>query len=413
MKLTLALLSAAATVAVAQPHVGHHHQHHHLKRDDVVTNVEVVPGPTIVAYVLDGEPISAEEVQEGIANGTLTYAKGSLEEVPVSPAAYTPAPSPPSPPAGPPQGPPQGKPPGPPKGPPPGIPHGPPGPPSGSPWDPSGNGADTPFPDGQLSCNTFPSQYGAVAVDWIGLDGWIGVQSPGSSSGGFGDINTATGGGCTEGAYCSYACPAGLQKSQWPSVQGSTGQSVGGLQCQGGKLHLTNPSLSNKLCIPGASEVTVQVKNNLGQQVAVCRTDYPGTEAQTVPVDAQPGSTEPLTCPNSETYYMWEGSHTSAQYYVNPAGVSVEDGCQWGSNANPWGNYAPLNLGVGYSNGAAWLSIFQNAPTTDVKLDFDVEIQGDGISGTCRYSNGQYCGGANYDDCSSSTGCTVSCSTIL
>jgi hypothetical protein len=110
---------------------------------------------------------------------------------------------------------------------------------------------------------------------------------------------------------------------------------------------------------------------------------------------------------------MWEGSHTSAQYYVNPAGVSVEDGCQWGSNANPWGNYAPLNLGVGYSNGAAWLSIFQNAPTTDVKLDFDVEIQGDGISGTCRYSNGQYCGGANYDDCSSSTGCTVSCSTIL
>ncbi len=152
----------------------------------------------------------------------------------------------------------------------------------------------------------------------------------------------------------------------------------------------------------------MQVKNELNAQVAVCRTDYPGTEAQTVPVDSQPGSTEPLTCPNSQTYYQWEGAHTSAQYYVNPMGVSVEEGCQWGSNANPWGNYAPLNLGVGYSNGAAWLSIFQNSPTTDAQLDFTVEIQGDGISGTCRYSNGQYCGGSNYNECSSTTGCTVS-----
>ena len=166
--------------------------------------------------------------------------------------------------------------------------------------------------------------------------------------------------------------------------------------------------MEKTLCGKGASGITVQVVNNMGDDVAVCRTDYPGTEAETVPLDAQPGSTNPLTCPDATSYYMWQGSHTSAQYYVNPKGVSVEDGCQWGSPANPWGNYAPLNLGVGWSNGAAWLSIFQNAPTTDAKLDFTVEIQGDGISGTCKYSNGQYCGGANYDDCSSTTGCTVS-----
>ncbi|KAI7373803.1 hypothetical protein KC336_g18132, partial [Hortaea werneckii] len=64
----------------------------------------------------------------------------------------------------------------------------------------------------------------------------------------------------------------------------------------------------------------------------------------------------------------------------------------------------------GYSNGAAWLSIFQNLPTTSQKLDFAVEITGDGLSGTCKYSNGQYCSGENYDQCSSSTGCTVSLS---
>ncbi|KAI7373474.1 hypothetical protein KC328_g16603, partial [Hortaea werneckii] len=44
------------------------------------------------------------------------------------------------------------------------------------------------------------------------------------------------------------------------------------------------------------------------------------------------------------------------------------------------------------------------------KLDFAVEITGDGLSGTCKYSNGQYCSGQNYDQCSSNTGCTVSLS---
>lgn len=193
-------------------------------------------------------------------------------------------------------------------------------------------------------------------------------------------------------------------------MQGSNGQSVGGIECKNGRLYLTNKGLSDKLCISGASDVQIQVQNKLSSQVAVCRTDYPGTESQTVPLDSQPGSTTPLTCPNASNYYTWQGAYTSAQYYVNPAGVTVQEGCQWGSDANPWGNFAPMNLGVGYSDGSAWLSIFQNAPTTDSKLDFAVEIVGDGVSGTCKYSNGQYCSGVNYDDCSSTTGCTVSIS---
>jgi hypothetical protein len=171
---------------------------------------------------------------------------------------------------------------------------------------------------------------------------------------------------------------------------------------------LTNPGLSSNLCIKGTDQINVQVKNTLGKNVAVCRTDYPGTESETVPVDIAGGSTNALACPDADKYYKWKGGATSAQYYINPAGVAVSDACQWGTAANPWGNFAPTNLGVGWKDGRAWLSVFQNHPTTDAKLDYTITIKGDGISGTCRYQNGQYCGGANYNDCSSTGGCTVS-----
>jgi len=279
--------------------------------------------------------------------------------------------------------------------------------------DSGSSGVDRDFPDGEIDCSHFPSDYGPIDVHWMGLGGWTGVQAPGSSLGGFANIKTAISGeGCTEGAFCSYACPAGYQKSQWPTTQGATGQSVGGIQCTNGKLHLTNPTLSTKLCMQGASQVDITVQNNLSGNVAICRTDYPGTEGETVPVNALPGQTQPLTCPDAEKYYNWEGGSTSAQYYVNPAGVSVSDACQWGSIDNPWGNYAPLNLGVGYSAGRAWLAIFQNFPTQKTEhLNFTVEIVGDNLSGNCKYSNGQYCGSTG---CSSMGGCTVrSSQTVL
>lgn len=464
MKITITLLTAAAVVAAAQPAHRHAHGHLHPEKRWDEPNVVVVPGPTMIAYVLNGQPISEQEVQEGIANGTLVWAAGGglqsvASEIPAtsSSSSYVPPPSTSS-----------------------SSVYVAPTTSTEAAWTPSwtapawtpssesswsapssssvysapssssvysapasssaapsyssssnsgssdtsfdsdyASGVDTPFPDGELDCSTFPSAYGAVAVDWIGLGGWTGVQQPGSDNGGYSDIMTVTsdtcsnGDCCTEGSFCSYACPAGYQKAQWPSTQGSTGQSVGGIQCQGGKLHLTNPSMSKNLCMTGATEVTVLIQNELSQNVAVCRTDYPGTEGETVPLNTLPGSTSNLTCPDADNYYNWEGGHTSAQYYVNPEGVSVQDACQWGSSDNPWGNFAPLNLGVGYSNGAAWLSIFQNLPTTSATLDFAVTITGDGLSGTCKYSNGQYCSGENYDSCSSTTGCTVSFLTLF
>lgn len=430
MKLSLALLSAAVVVSAAQPH-RHSHQHLHKEKraPEAAPDYVTIPGPTAIVYVLNGQAISEDEVQQGIRNGSLVFAQnGQLSsaapstyeapktqapttQAPTTTTTVAPAPSSSSsseqakvhePSFSIPWSMPSSS----------AAPSAPSAPSFGGgsdSWGSDSTGVDSEFPDGELSCSTFPSEYGAVPVEWTGLGGWTGVQSPGTSGyGGYSNIMTVTSGGsCTEGSYCSYACPPGYQKSQWPTTQGSTGQSVGGLKCTGGKLHLTNPDMSNKLCMTGAEQVTILVQNKLSKNVAVCRTDYPGTESETVPVNVQPGGSSNLTCPDADNYYKWQGSSTSAQYYVNPAGVSVSDACQWGDSSSPWGNFAPLNLGVGYSNGAAWLSIFQNSPTTDAKLSFSVEIQGDGMSGTCKYSNGQYCGGADYDSCSTTTGCTV------
>lgn len=433
MKQSIIALVGAAAASAAQPahQHGHQHQHlHHAKREQSTpVDYVSVPGPTVVVYELNGRLITEDEVQQGIQNGTLVMAQdgqlssaapsstsapsiaaysapSSSSSISIEPASTIVLSS------------------------------------SSSVAQPTssaassaassyaaesskapssygssnngtddddnhpGKGVDEDFPDGELDCDHFPEDYGAIPVDWMGLGGWTGIQSPGGILGAYSDIKTALHGeSCTEGSYCSYACPAGYQKSQWPTQQGATGQSIGGVQCKGGKLRLTNKEMSNKLCMTGTAEVEVKVENKLGENVAVCRTDYPGTEGETVPLNTHPGKTYPLTCPDADNYYNWQGGKTSAQYYVNPAGVAMKDACQWGSDANPWGNFAPMNLGVGYSNGRAWLSIFQNSPTTDAKLDFTVEIKGDNMSGTCKYSNGQYCGSTG---CSSTVGCTVS-----
>ena len=255
---------------------------------------------------------------------------------------------------------------------------------------------------GEMSCSEFPSNYGAVALDYLGLGGWSGLQALTVSGNAVSNIVTGVSGdSCTEGMACSYACPPGYQKSQWPSTQGSTGQSVGGIMCTGGKLQLTNSALSSKLCIAGVGGV--QATNNAGSVVAICRTDYPGTESETIPVELQPGSTEALTVPDGSSYYNWEGKSTSAQYYLNPPGYGAAQACTWGSPGTPLGNYAPINFGVGASGGKTWLSIFQNSPTTNAQYPGTVELQGD-LSGSCTYENGQYCGASGCN----SNGCTVS-----
>lgn len=189
-----------------------------------------------------------------------------------------------------------------------------------------------------------------------------------------------------------------MSKTQWPSEQPSNGVSVGGLKCSGGKLYRTNKDVDT-LCEWGVQSATV--KNTIGKDVAVCRTDYPGTENMNIPTLAEAGQEVPLTVVHEDNYYRWKGGLTSAQYYVNNAGVSVEDGCVWGTSGSGVGNWAPVEFGAGMTGGKSWLALIPN-PNNRSPANFNVKIvgtPGSDVQGKCVYENGKFNGG---DD-----GCTV------
>lgn len=92
-------------------------------------------------------------------------------------------------------------------------------------------------------------------------------------------------------------------------------------------------------------------------------------------------------------------------------GTPENEACQWGDGSKSVGNWAPVNLGVGFDSVSqkGYISLFPNAPTNpDGKLDFTIELVADDMSGRCKYSNGQYYFGDDYSDSSSTKGCTVS-----
>lgn len=252
------------------------------------------------------------------------------------------------------------------------------------------------FEDGTISCDDFPSGQGVIALDNLGFGGWSGIEYIHSES----DIET--GGKCRSGAYCSYACQSGMLKTQWPLDQPASGVSIGGLYCgTDNKLYRTNKD-TDYLCEWGVDKA--YVNNQVGEGVAVCRTDYPGTENMVIPTYLDAGNKLPLACPDQSTYYKWQGKPTSAQYYVNNAGVDWQTGCSWGDSGSDYGNWAPLNFGASYADGVAYLSLIPN-PNNKNSLNFNVEIVAFGdvatVSGSCVYENGKYManGGTGSDGC--------------
>ncbi|KAG5655036.1 hypothetical protein KAF25_000241 [Fusarium avenaceum] len=271
---------------------------------------------------------------------------------------------------------------------------------SSSGFNGAGTGVDKTFESGVLDCDTFPSEYGAVALEWLGMDGWSGIQYVPDftfASKVITQIDTAINGdGCRPGAMCSYACPVGYQKTQWPAAQGASKESIGGLYCnKNGKLELTRDGYDT-LCEPGMGGVSIQ--NDLDEDVVTCRTDYPGTENMVIPAVAKAGSSVSVCNPNQKKYYNWNGSGTSAQYYVNKKGYSVEDACVWDSpKGKDAGNWSPVVLGVGQAeDGNTYISIFQNSPTSTAKLDFNIEIKLNGQEECeCSYIDGVWSKGGD------------------
>lgn len=128
-----------------------------------------------------------------------------------------------------------------------------------------------------------------------------------------------------------------------------------------------------------------------------------------MPLNTQPGTTSPLTCPDASTYFKHDGSSTTAQYYINNQGVPPQKACIWGSDGTNMGNWAPSFLGVGQDiSGKTFLAIAstaQNNPSNYKPLNYTVEIVGH-TTGKCRLKDGKYCSGPEYGNCNDK-GCTV------
>ncbi|CUM64109.1 uncharacterized protein PRCAT00001700001 [Priceomyces carsonii] len=245
------------------------------------------------------------------------------------------------------------------------------------------------FEDGKYSCSDFPSGQGVISLDHLGFGGWSGIENSDGS----------TGGTCKEGSYCSYACQSGMSKTQWPSDQPESGVSIGGLLCKNGKLYKSSKS-TGYLCEWGVNSASVV--SELSKSVAICRTDYPGTENMVIPTVVNGGESSTITVVDLDSYYKWQGKSTSAQYYVNNAGVDWTEGCVWGTAGSNIGNWAPLNFGTGSSSNVSYLSLIPNPNNRD-SLNFKVKIEAVGdatVSGSCEYANGKFNGDGT-------DGCTV------
>lgn len=242
------------------------------------------------------------------------------------------------------------------------------------------------FVDGKYSCDHFPEGNGVIRLDHLNLGGWSGTYYP---------PDTSTNGPCIEGTYCSYSCQSGMLKTQWPKEQPENGVSVGGLLCKDGKLHRSNKDY-DLLCIWGENKAIVV--NQLNERVSICGTDYPGTENMVLPTVLDKNQSSPLSVVNMKTYYKWRNMQTSAQYYVNHAGVDFVEGCSWGSPKSEYGNWSPINFGAGYIDGLAYLSLIPN-PNNKKPLNFNVKIVPDGddsvLNGNCVYENGVFIGNDN------------------
>jgi hypothetical protein len=135
------------------------------------------------------------------------------------------------------------------------------------------------FPDGTIPCTTFPDNW-AVRTPWQNLEGWTSVQkfSGKTPEGKLVGLANQVNAGCMPGSYCSYNCPEGMLKAQWPEEhQGAGGESVGGLECRdNGYLYTSRPQVTRKLCDYGSTRASAFIHNQLDQVVSICATNYPG-----------------------------------------------------------------------------------------------------------------------------------------
>ncbi|KAK9341460.1 hypothetical protein V1521DRAFT_420918 [Lipomyces starkeyi] len=209
---------------------------------------------------------------------------------------------------------------------------------------------------------SFPSNDGLVEV------------TPGSTNGGWAlSPDTA----CTAGSWCPYACPSGQLMAQWdPSATSYTypQSQYGGLYCDDNG-DVSKPFSDKPYCYDGTG--TVSAVSSAGN-IAFCQTVLPGNEAMLIPTEVTSSSTT-LAVPDSS---YWAG--TAAHYYINPPGVSTDEGCVWGSTANPWGNWSPYVAGANTdSSGTTFVKLGWNPVYLEDSSPYQNTLPSWGVNITC------------------------------
>ncbi|KAE8555127.1 hypothetical protein EYB25_003675 [Talaromyces marneffei] len=189
---------------------------------------------------------------------------------------------------------------------------------------------------------------------------------------------------CKPGNWCPYACPPGQVSMQWnPDATSYTyPQSMdGGLYCdENGKIQ--KPFPNKPYCVDGTG--AVNAVNKAGKPLSFCQTVLPGNEAMLIPTLVE--GTAALAVPDPSYWCS-----TAAHYYINPPGTGNE-GCIWGTSANPVGNWAYFVAGANTdSSGNTFVKIGYNpvvqeaaTPFRNTPATFGVEItcdEGAGCNG--------------------------------
>ncbi|KAJ5500785.1 hypothetical protein N7453_009836 [Penicillium expansum] len=182
---------------------------------------------------------------------------------------------------------------------------------------------------------------------------------------------------CKPGNYCPYACPPGQVSMQWDPKATSYSYPMsmrGGLYCDDdGKIHKPFP---NRDYCESATGV-LKAHNKAGKSVSFCQTVLPGNEAMLIPTMVD--TLADLAVPGMSYWCS-----TAAQYYINAPGVTAEEGCIWGTSANPVGNWSPYTAGANTDDNRLEPYLLEaSTPFRNVKPDFGIEIEceGDGCNG--------------------------------
>lgn len=181
---------------------------------------------------------------------------------------------------------------------------------------------------------------------------------------------------CTAGKYCPYACPPGQLMAQWDpeATEYTYPQSMnGGLYCNDDGT-VSKPFPNKPYCYPGTGSIAAS--NKCGGSVAFCQTVLPGNEAMLIATNVDSSAT--LAVPGTD---YW--ASTAAHYYINPPGVSTQEGCIWGDGSKPIGNWSPYVAGANTDgNGNTFVKVGWNPIYTGESV-FQNDLPKFGVRITC------------------------------